>query len=165
MSIARVDLCITVARFGDDPHASENVRTAARRAAQQGCHILEYVLPLASSDVQDALRQKAEWLRQRLQDRPPAEAPVNLEGTNHVVIAGVNGRAKNGRARAETLTRREMEVLKYIAAGYSTKQVAGLLGITFKTAACHRYRVMDKLGIHETASLVRYAIRHGMIPA
>jgi len=63
------------------------------------------------------------------------------------------------------LTRRETEVLRYIAQGHSTKQVAVLLGITFKTAACHRYRVMDKLGIHETANLVRYAIRQGMVEA
>jgi len=63
------------------------------------------------------------------------------------------------------LTRRELEVLRCIAQGCSTKQAAGNLGITFKTAACHRYRIMEKLGIHETASLVRYAIRSGLVPA
>jgi DNA-binding CsgD family transcriptional regulator len=64
---------------------------------------------------------------------------------------------------SDGLTRREREVLKCIAEGHSTKQVAGQLGIAFKTAACHRYRIMDKLGIHDTASLVRYAIRAGLI--
>ena len=67
--------------------------------------------------------------------------------------------------RPDDLTNREIEVLKCIAEGHSTKQVAGLLGITFKTAACHRYRLMDKLGIHDTATLVRYAIRNGIIQA
>jgi DNA-binding CsgD family transcriptional regulator len=66
---------------------------------------------------------------------------------------------------SERLTPREVEVLTRIAEGHSTKQIAGMLGITFKTAACHRYRVMDKLDIHETASLVRYAIREGMVAA
>jgi DNA-binding CsgD family transcriptional regulator len=69
-------------------------------------------------------------------------------------------------ARPDTiLTHRELEVLRCIAQGCSTKQAAGNLGITFKTAACHRYRIMEKLGIHETASLVRYAIRSGLVPA
>jgi DNA-binding CsgD family transcriptional regulator len=42
------------------------------------------------------------------------------------------------------LTPRENEVLRLIALGHSTKEIAHLLGMTFKTAACHRYRVMDK---------------------
>jgi DNA-binding CsgD family transcriptional regulator len=65
----------------------------------------------------------------------------------------------------EDLTSRESEVLKCIAQGNSTKEIAALLGVAFKTAACHRYRLMDKLGIHDTASLVRYAIRNDIIQA
>jgi DNA-binding CsgD family transcriptional regulator len=64
---------------------------------------------------------------------------------------------------ADHLTNREREVLKCIAEGNSTKQAAEMLGVTFKTAACHRYRLMDKLAIHDTASLVRYAIRAGLV--
>ena len=45
----------------------------------------------------------------------------------------------------------------------STKEVAGLLGIAFKTASCHRTRLMDKLGVHDLANLVRYAIRERII--
>ena len=60
-------------------------------------------------------------------------------------------------------TPREIEVLKLIAAGLSTKQIAVSLGISFKTASCHRSRLMDKLGIHEIAGLTRYAIRNGYI--
>jgi DNA-binding NarL/FixJ family response regulator len=63
------------------------------------------------------------------------------------------------------LTCRESEVLKCIAEGNSTKQVASKLGITFKTASCHRYRLMDKLGIHDAANLVRYAIRNNIVQA
>jgi DNA-binding CsgD family transcriptional regulator len=66
---------------------------------------------------------------------------------------------------SEKLTPREIEVLKLIATGFSTKQIARSLDITFKTAACHRYRIMDKLGIHEIANLTRYAIRNGYVDA
>src|SRR5204863_3985869 len=63
----------------------------------------------------------------------------------------------------ERLTRREIEVLKLVATGLSTKEIARSLGITFKTAACHRSRLMAKLGIHEVANLTRYAIRNGYV--
>ncbi len=65
--------------------------------------------------------------------------------------------------KSSQLTPREIEVLKLIAAGLSTKQIAVTLGITFKTTACHRSRLMDKLGIHEIANLTRYAIRKGYV--
>src|SRR5205807_926946 len=68
-----------------------------------------------------------------------------------------------GRNHVSSLTPRELEVLKLIAAGLSTKQIAVSLGISFKTACCHRSRLMDKLGIHEIAGLTRYAIRKGHI--
>jgi two-component system, NarL family, response regulator NreC len=71
----------------------------------------------------------------------------------------------NAAQRPETLTPSEIEVLKYIAEGQSTKQLAATLGITFKTACCHRQRVMDKLDIHNTATLVRYTIRSGIVTA
>jgi two-component system, NarL family, response regulator NreC len=61
------------------------------------------------------------------------------------------------------LTSRERQVLQLIAEGKSTKDVASLLGISVKTAESHRTRLMQKLGIHETASLVRYAVRQGIV--
>jgi|tagenome__1003787_1003787.scaffolds.fasta_scaffold20252977_2 DNA-binding CsgD family transcriptional regulator len=63
----------------------------------------------------------------------------------------------------ETLTDREIEVIKLIATGLSTKEIARSLGIAFKTAACHRSRIMSKLNIHEVANLTRYAIRMGYV--
>ncbi len=50
-----------------------------------------------------------------------------------------------------------------IAEGKSTKDVASLLDISVKTAESHRSRLMRKLDIHETASLVRYAVRRGLV--
>ena len=66
---------------------------------------------------------------------------------------------------AEPLTPREIQVLQLVAEGKSTKEAAALLNITFKTAESHRTRIMEKLNIHETAGLVRYAVRRGLIQA
>jgi len=63
----------------------------------------------------------------------------------------------------ETLTPREIQVLKLIATGLSTKQIAHQLGIAFKTAACHRSHIMWKLDIHDVANLTKYAIRGGYL--
>jgi DNA-binding NarL/FixJ family response regulator len=69
------------------------------------------------------------------------------------------------RETSDRLTPREQEVLVLIAEGLSTKEIAARLGISFKTAACHRYRLMEKLSIHDSVSLARYAIRNGLIVA
>jgi PAS domain S-box-containing protein len=62
-----------------------------------------------------------------------------------------------------SLTERERQVLVLIAQGNSTKEAAARLGISYKTADSHRSRILEKLGVHETASMVRYAIRSGLI--
>jgi PAS domain S-box-containing protein len=62
-----------------------------------------------------------------------------------------------------SLTERERQVLVLIADGKSTKEAAARLGISYKTADSHRSRILEKLGVHETASMVRYAIRAGLI--
>lgn len=63
----------------------------------------------------------------------------------------------------ELLTARERQVIQLIGEGHSTKQIATLLGISVKTVDTHRTKLMSKLDIHQTAGLVRYAIRRGMI--
>ena len=63
------------------------------------------------------------------------------------------------------LTERERQVLVLIAGGRSTKETAIQLSISYKTADSHRSRILEKLGVHETASMVRYAIRAGLIEA
>ena len=65
--------------------------------------------------------------------------------------------------RTKELTKREEEVLKLIAAGLTTKELAHNLGITFKTAASHRSRLMEKLDIHDVARLTLYAVRVGLV--
>jgi two-component system response regulator NreC len=65
----------------------------------------------------------------------------------------------------DPLTARERQVLRLIGEGKSTKEIATILGLSAKTVDSHRTRMMHKLGIHEVASLVRYAIRHGLLEA
>jgi two-component system response regulator NreC len=63
----------------------------------------------------------------------------------------------------DPLTTREREVLQLVAEGRTTKEVATVLGLSVKTAETHRTKIMRKLEIHETAGLVRYAIRRGLV--
>ena len=63
----------------------------------------------------------------------------------------------------DPLTSRTREVLRLVAEGQTTKEIAQTLGLSVKTAESHRTRIMSRLGIHHTAGLVRYAIRHGLI--
>jgi two-component system response regulator NreC len=61
------------------------------------------------------------------------------------------------------LSVRERQVLQLVGEGHSTKKIATLLGISVKTADTHRAKLMAKLDIHQTAGLVRYAIRNGLL--
>jgi DNA-binding NarL/FixJ family response regulator len=83
-------------------------------------------------------------------------------GVSKKVVEGYLGRS--GAAHPlDSLTPRQREVLQLIAEGYSTKQIAGLLGVGVKTIETHRTQLMDRLGIHEIAGLVRYAVRVGLV--
>jgi DNA-binding NarL/FixJ family response regulator len=64
---------------------------------------------------------------------------------------------------SDPLTPRERQVLQLVAEGRKTREIAELLGVSVKTAESHRVHIMGKLGIRQTAGLVRYAIRQGLI--
>jgi len=82
-------------------------------------------------------------------------------------IAGTLVRASlgGGGQEPERLTPREREVLQLVAEGRTNKEIAGLLSISIKTVETHRGAILRKLDLHDTASLVRYAIRRGLIEA
>jgi len=63
---------------------------------------------------------------------------------------------------ADPLSQRERQVLQLIAEGKRTRQIAELLGVSVKTAESHRTHITKKLGISETAGLVRYALQRGL---
>ena len=67
-------------------------------------------------------------------------------------------------AGPEPLTPRQREVLKRIAEGRSTKEIAFELSLSVKTVETHRAQIMERLGIRDVAGLVRYAMRAGLVP-
>jgi DNA-binding NarL/FixJ family response regulator len=66
-------------------------------------------------------------------------------------------------AQLPQLTTRELEVLQLIVHGKSNKEIAAVLGLSANTVAVHRANIMQALGIHNTAELVVYAIRQGLV--
>lgn len=81
-------------------------------------------------------------------------------GVSHEVIESFFSR---NAPPAEPITPRQRQVVQLIAEGKTTKEVASVLGISVKTAIAHRTSVMKKLAVPNTAGLVRYAIRRGLI--
>ena len=82
-----------------------------------------------------------------------------------VVLSAKEERIRSTVRELAILSARERQVLQLIASGYATKEAATKLGISYKTADSHRSHVLKKLGLHETASVVRFAIRSGLIEA
>ncbi|MBI2165191.1 MAG: response regulator transcription factor [Chloroflexi bacterium] len=65
--------------------------------------------------------------------------------------------------KTASLSAREMEVLRLIGDGLTNKEIASRLGITIATAQTHRTRIMQKLGLHTVAEIIRYGVRKGII--
>jgi two-component system, NarL family, response regulator NreC len=130
---------IILTRHVEEPYAVEALRSGARG----------YVLKTqASTDLVAAIRHVER-----------GEVYLSPKISKAVVRAYLN----NTEAPKGRLSVRERQVLQLVSEGHSTKKIAALLGISVKTAETHRTKVMVKLDIHQTAGLVRYAIRNGMI--
>jgi DNA-binding NarL/FixJ family response regulator len=84
--------------------------------------------------------------------------------SRHVVDGFVRGKAGE-EGSPELLTPRQREILQLIAEGHTTKEIAVKLNLSTKTVETHRTQLMDRLGIHDVAGLVRYAIRVGLVTA
>jgi DNA-binding NarL/FixJ family response regulator len=68
-----------------------------------------------------------------------------------------------GEPVADALTARQREVLKLVAGGKSTKEIAFDLNLSVKTVETHRAQIMERLGIRDVAGLVRYALKTGLV--
>ena len=64
---------------------------------------------------------------------------------------------------SDVLTARQREVLQLLAEGHSMKQVAGVLNLTPRTIAFHKYRMMEQLKVKSTAELIQYAVKHHIV--
>ena len=99
-------------------------------------------------------------------DRAELETALRASARNETWLSPAI--AKKGaatHAERDLLTPRQREVLRLIAEGLSTKEIASRLNVSFKTVETHRTELMERLGIHGVAGLVRYAIRVGLVPA
>jgi two-component system, NarL family, response regulator NreC len=125
-------------------HDEEQYVTEALRAGVKG-----YVLKnQAATDLIHAIRQvyRGEIYLSPSISRTVAEAFLSKTGLP-----------------ADPLTLRERQILQLIGEGKSSKEIGNVLGISVKTVESHRTRLMQKLDIHDVASLVRYAIRRGLV--
>jgi two-component system response regulator NreC len=130
---------IILTRHMEEPYAVEALRIGARG----------YVLKTqASTDLVAAIRHV---------DR--GEVYLSPKISKAVVQAYLS----NVEGPHGQLSVRERQVLQLVGEGHSTKKIASLLGISVKTVDTHRTKVMEKLDIHQTAGLVRYAIRNGLL--
>jgi DNA-binding NarL/FixJ family response regulator len=83
--------------------------------------------------------------------------------TKRVVAAFTQGNATPNEGPLALLTPRQREVLQLVAEGHSNKEIASRLNVALKTVETHRTELMERLGIHGVASLVRYAIQVGLV--
>jgi DNA-binding NarL/FixJ family response regulator len=108
-------------------------------ASELACAIHEvvkgrfYLTPLIAEDVMSTVLDRFQRLR------------VNLRSSS-----------------SEKLTPRQREVLQLVAEGCANKEIAGILKISIKTVEYHKSEIMERLGMHTTAELTKYALRHGI---
>jgi DNA-binding NarL/FixJ family response regulator len=69
-----------------------------------------------------------------------------------------------GDPKVRKLTARQREVLQLVAEGHSAKEIAGILNVSHRTVEFHKNRIMEELGVHTTAELTRFAIKHRVLP-
>ncbi|MEV7346845.1 response regulator transcription factor [Streptomyces sp. NPDC093544] len=94
------------------------------------------------------------------------DEPFIYPGAETTVIRTYLDRARTGdRLQARPITDREEEILKLVAEGHSSKEIARLLVISAKTVERHRANLLQKLGLRDRLELTRYAIRVGLIEA
>jgi DNA-binding NarL/FixJ family response regulator len=136
---------VVLSTYCDDEHLQQALSAGA------AAYLLKYT---AATDLAQAIRE----VKKGNAYFSPAIARRLRERTSQ---PAASGEASN--TPATELTPREAEVLQLIAEGFANKQIAGELGLSVKTVEKHRQQVMQKLQIHDIASLVRYAVDKGII--
>jgi DNA-binding NarL/FixJ family response regulator len=144
------------------------------RVAQDWPQVRVIVLSMHANEeyVLQALRAGA--AAYLLKDADPAELEIAIKavaaGETYLspavskhVINGYVQRVSDPANPLDPLTPRQREILRLIATGQSTKEIARTLNISVKTVETHRLQLMERLDIHEIAGLVRYALRVGLV--
>jgi DNA-binding NarL/FixJ family response regulator len=93
-----------------------------------------------------------------------------LEGRTHLtpqlaaeVLESMNQEPRRAQDPVATLTPRQVEVLQLLAEGRSAKEIGASLEISARTVEFHKYQLMETLGIHNSAELIHFAIKHGLV--
>ncbi|MGH0033760.1 MAG: LuxR C-terminal-related transcriptional regulator [Myxococcota bacterium] len=84
-------------------------------------------------------------------------------GPDPVVLDSSRSTGSAGRFTEVALSRRQREILRLVAEGYSTREIGDQLGLKDRTVESHRHALMKKLNVHRVAHLVRYAIRENLV--
>ncbi|ACL19287.1 two component transcriptional regulator, LuxR family [Desulfitobacterium hafniense DCB-2] len=109
------------------------------------------------------LKQAADTeLLQAIRDVAGGEIYLDSSLAQNLVKSMYSPRKDNNRS-ASNLTEREKEVLRYIALGYTNKEIGESLSVSVKTVETHKARIMEKIQCHKRSDLVRYAIEQGYI--
>ena len=139
---------------------------ATRRIKKQWPEIAVLMLSMHSEDtwVRLALESGANgYILKSAVDLDLADAIKRVAAGNTVLDPKVSLPSVLKGERASGLTNREVEILRLIVGGKSNKEIAVDLGLSVNTVAVHRANIMESLGIHNTAELVVYAIKNGLV--
>jgi DNA-binding NarL/FixJ family response regulator len=139
---------------------------ATRRIKKQWPEIAVLMLSMHSEDtwVRLALESGANgYILKSAVDMDLADAIKRVAAGNTVLDPRVSLPQVLKGERASGLTNREVEILRLIVGGKSNKEIAVDLGLSVNTVAVHRANIMENLGIHNTAELVVYAIKNGLV--
>jgi len=103
------------------------------------------------------------YLLKNAMDLELVRAVKQVAAGAHVMDPRLGSLAPSEDADRPALTTRELEVLQLIVHGKANKEIATVLGVSANTVAVHRANIMQALGMHNTAELVVYAIREGLV--
>ncbi len=122
----------------------------------------QYVVPLLQAGASGFVTKRALGTDLITALRVVAQGETFLYPTAATTVVEEIRRRKEEEAATspESLTPRELEILKHIVAGQTNSQIAAVLSISVKTVEWHRTNLMSKLGVHSVADLVRYALEH-----
>lgn len=159
--IAILDASMPLLNGIDASHAIQKLHPVTRTIIVTVHDEEEYVLNAFRAGARGYVlkKQAAADLLQAIKDVQAGEVYVS-PGMSRALVENMRN---NGTTRTDHLTSREREVLQLVAEGKTSKEIASMLDVSVKTAETHRANIMNKLDIHDTAGLVRYAIRHRLV--
>ncbi|MBI4785871.1 MAG: response regulator transcription factor [Chloroflexi bacterium] len=126
----------------------------------------EYILPLLRAGAAGYILKRA-----RAKELVDAIRAVHSEGAYlpskviHTLVDAINEAASGQTLEQSVLTEREKQIVQLVAEGMSSREIGEQLTISVKTVDTHRANIMEKVGAHSVAELIKYAIREGIVSA